>query len=249
MSFPEDTVYINPGKAGYLEINADIMVGSAAKPVKDIYGLAFSLRYPDFFDPEPSANYDDNSFFGFTNHILWLPRDNHERRQFDLGFTRKNGKNTSGYGRIANISLKSGYVIIVDVADRTKNPDIPVVIPISGVKAKDANGKEFALSAPAQLDTLWVKVRQTSAVKKKDVDRFIELSPNPAETAVTLLFNDLKAAYITVSNALGQTCARITVPENAGNTFSLPLINWEKGVYFLQIATDKGIAQKRLVVR
>lgn len=248
IKFPLDTLVIdaqNPPAS--LEIEAELRIGHPTNPVFDLYGLALALRYPDFIDPNPEADYEDNSFFGFTNHILWYPKDVYNQRQLDMGFTRKNGQGANGYGSLAKLTFSTNYIIIVDITGRTSSLTVPVVIPVGGVVAQDAQGNLISLSAPTEMDTLWIKLENVVSTKDRQLNELVRLQPNPAGNYTDLFVGDLQVQRIEVLNMVGQTIQRIQQPAPSF-TYRMPLGNLDDGMYLIRIYTDKGIAEKRLVI-
>ena len=79
----------------------------------------------------------------------------------------------------------------------------------------------------------------------------LTLYPNLAKNYVTVAA-DLKKtmpAAIRVVNLLGQTIAEVTIPANQFVEHKLPLNNLPKGVYVVQLETEKGRQTQRLVVQ
>jgi PKD repeat protein len=246
LEFAQDTLYVDPNNPQPLSIEAKVMLGSPTQPALGIYGLGFALRYPDYVAHDPDTDYDGD-LFGSINHMLWLAEDIHPRRQLDLALTRTNGLAANGYGQIADITFKSDYVIVIDVIGRSENANLPFSVPVKNLKAMDAYGNEMDLSVPASLDTVWIKSLATSAVNEQNLAESIHLYPNPATGAATLLTGDLQVERIEIANALGQILRN--VPPSGSRATRLEIADWQLGVYTLRILTDRGLAEKRLVVK
>ncbi|MBC7775683.1 MAG: T9SS type A sorting domain-containing protein [Phycisphaerae bacterium] len=246
LEFEKDTIVVDPNNPAPVEINAWLRVGSPSQPAYGLYGLAFALRYPEYVYHNPDADYDSD-FFGSTNHLLWLSKDLHERSQLDIGLTRKNGLAVNGYGRIANLTFRTDVIIIIDVIARGENKTIPFVVPIRGLRAIDKNGNKFEISAPVAQDTLWIKTLETTGTQEEILQSKVLLSPNPATDAVELYTSDLHVVSIEVLNSLGQKVREIQ-PSGTRNTH-LEVSDWASGVYTLQIRSEEGVVEKKLVVR
>ena len=244
--FSVDTVYINPNNSTPLEISADVLVGSPGTPVFDLYGLAFALRYPEFVNHDPDVYYDDD-LLGSTNHCLFMSKDNYDRRQLDMGFARKNGQGVNGYGRIAKINFVTDFIIIVDVIDRTSNSVVPLTIPVEGIKAIDDDGNVKELSVPVELDTVWIKLQQTTGTADQTLAQEVTATPNPATDAVTPFTGNLAVERIDAVNALGQTL--YSRQPSGGRTTRLDVSDWQEGLYTLRINTRQGVVEKRLMVK
>lgn len=243
-----DTIFIDPNNPKPLEISADVMVASVAQPVFDLYGLGFAVKYPLFVNQDPEVNYYDNSNFGFSNDILWMPKNNFDRKQLDLGFVRKNGVGKNGYFKLARINFKTDFVIIVDIVYRDAAAPKPFVAGIKGLRAIDSKGVLKMLSLPASLDTIWVKLQQTIGTSEAAVAQLLDVFPNPSLGEATLLAGgDLKIEAVEVLNVLGQKVENLPVSDSKKLIFQTS--GWSKGIYTLRVRTDKGLGEKRLVVK
>lgn len=246
VEFSSDTIYVDPNSSESLEISADVFVGDGAQPALDLYGIAFALKYPDYVNHDPETFYVEE-LFGADYQTLFLHKDNYNRRQLDMGVTRTTtGQSVNGYGRVAKINFTTDFIIIVDVAARAANKTVPFTVPVKGIKAIDANGNVKEFSVPEQQDTVWIKLQQTTKAVDPTLSQQIEIYPNPATDAVLLLSGDLQVEYIDAVNALGQT--PYSVQSSGGRTTHLDVSDWQEGIYTLRILTDKGVAEKRLMV-
>jgi len=241
VSFPMDTIILDTDNPQQLEITADLNLGTPAHPALNIYGLACALRYPEFVDHNLSANYDGACMFGF-NHMLWLPKDNHSRRQLDIGLTRTNGQAVSGYGRIAQLTFRSDFIIIIDVGDRTDQNVIPFRVPINGLIAVDEYGNEKQLTVLQ--DTLWIKLTGTSATHTPNWENAVTVYPNPTENYTMVRCQDQEMSRIEVVNVLGQVCQTLSCN---GSTARVDLKDYPQGIYTFRIYAEKGMVEKRVV--
>ncbi|MEO6758826.1 MAG: PKD domain-containing protein, partial [Saprospiraceae bacterium] len=201
VKFMQDTITVDPNNPVPLEITADILVGSEEAPALGLHGLAFALMYPEYVEHDPAVDYK-NDFFGISNHILWLPKDNYSRRQLDLGFTQKY-ENASGFGRIATVTFRSDIVIIVDIIARETGDIKPFTVPVRGLKAIGADGQVLQFGAGLS-DTVWIKLLPTSGTQEKNLDQRVNIYPNPASSDVRILTGDLELEHLEVVNSLGQ---------------------------------------------
>ncbi len=247
VEFSQDTIYVNPNNPAPLEISANIMVGSQTQPVFDLYGLAFALQYPEHINHDPEVYYIPD-LMGNYNSVLFLSKDNHARRQLDMGLSRNlPGQSVNGYGRIAKINYVTDFIIIIDIIERSENNIAPLTFPIKGLKAVDALGNVKELTVPLVQDTVWIKLLQTSSTGSPDLGKNITIYPNPASDVTTLLTGDLDVEQIEAVNTLGQTL--YTVQPSGGRSTRLDVGDWQKGLYTLRIRTKQGVAEKRLMVK
>jgi PKD repeat protein len=247
VDFAADTLYVNPNNSTPLLISADIYVGSVTQPTLDLYGVAFALRYPDYVNHNPETFYVED-LFGADYQTLFLHKDNYSRRQLDMGVARTTtGQSVDGYGRVAKVTFVADFIIIVDVTARAENNIVPFTIPVKGIKAIDANGNVKEMSVPAQQDTVWIKLQQTTKASDPALSQQIEVYPNPATDEALLLSGDLQVEQIEAVNALGQIL--YTLQPSGDRSTRLDVSDWQGGIYTLRIRTDKGVAEKRLMVK
>ena len=244
VDFEDTIIEVDPNNPVPLEITANVMVGRPNNPALDLHGLAFALKYPEYVEHDPEVDYK-NDFFGISNHILWLPKDNYADRQLDLGFTKKYAS-SSGFGRIATITFRTDFIIIIDVIAREVGDIKPFAVPIRGLRAVDANGQEIQFGTPALQDTLWIKLLQTSGTSENSLDQKISVYPNPATDEVRIMTGDLEVEHLEVVNALGQII--YSAAPTAGRVQRLQVADWEAGLYTLRLQTKQGQAQKKLMV-
>ena len=247
--FPQDTLFVNPNNPEPIEFSAHLMVGSPARPAAGLYGLALALKYPDFIDYAPTGDYFSESFFGAPEDILWMPQAMHNRRQFDLGFSQKGGNGVTGNGKIAKITFRADFIIIIDIADRSASGTIPLTIPIRGLKGVDAQGNKKDLSLSAEQDTLWIKLIQTTGTDASaEVQHAVRVFPNPAQGAVSILTPQFAVEQIELVGPLGQVLRHEPTNPQAG-LHRLDLHGLPPGIYTLRLQTPEGFITKKLALR
>lgn len=247
VKFSADTLVVSPSNPNPLLISADIVVGSAYKPVFNLYGLAFALKYPEYVNHDPEIYYSLNSFFGFPTDILMLPRDNYDRRQFDMGLSRKYGQAVSGYGSIAKISFTTDFIIIIDVIERSGNTLVPFTVPVLGLQAISPDGSLLELQGVVR-DTLWLNLQEITATDAPELERQTLLFPNPASAEAWLSVGSHTIEQINIFDTMGRL---VGSPAPTGrHTSRLNVQGWAKGLYLVQVQTDAGlVVTKRLFVQ
>jgi hypothetical protein len=240
-----DTIKVNPLMPTTLQLKADVLVGSLTEPVHGLYGLAFGLQYPEFVNHNTGAELS-TELFG-NSHYLWLPHDNYSRRQLDIGLVKTNHEGVSGYGKIGEVTFSWEYIIVIDIIGREESKIVPFVVPVTGIRGIDANGYPLALSVPAALDTVWVKMDDfVSPTHSADLSARVALYPNPATDEALLYTGDLRVQSIEAVNLLGQVMHTLAPSDRATQRFSVAA--WQPGLYTLRIRTDQGMVEKRLMV-
>jgi PKD repeat protein len=247
ISFPKDTIVINPNNPVELEIEANLHIGSASQPALGLYGASMALKYPEYTSHNPDFYYSSD-FFGAPIQVLPLTKDIYNRRQFDLGLVRKNGVPVSGYGTMAKMVFRSDFVIVIDIIDRAESKYIPFMVPVRNLRGVDENGLPKYLSEPAQLDTVWLKLEESvTSVGNQALDQKIQVYPNPASEEAAVYTGDLQVQTIEIFNMLGQKIQQVIPSGNLQTRF--PVQGMGPGVYTVRITTDQGIAEKRLSVQ
>lgn len=246
VEFDQDTIEIDANNPTALEITASVMVGSPNAPALGLHGLSFALKYPEYVEHDPEVEYK-NDFFGISNHILWLPKDNFERRQLDLGFTKKYAA-ASGYGRIATVTFRSDFIIIIDIIEREIGDTKAFSVPVRGLKAVDSDGNVLNLGTSALQDTVWIKMLPpTSGTHDQALQQQVRLYPNPATGETRIFTGDLEVEQLKVVNSLGQM-VYAAVP-GSGQVQRLSVAGWTAGLYIVRLQTMQGIVEKKLMVR
>ncbi|MBK7935745.1 MAG: T9SS type A sorting domain-containing protein [Lewinellaceae bacterium] len=114
------------------------------------------------------------------------------------------------------------------------------------MKAIDEEGNVKELSIPAEQDTVWIKLQQTTGATIP-AGQEIAISPNPARESVTLYTGDLQVEMIEGVNTLGQVL--YSQVASGGRSTRLDISAWQEGIYTLRIKSDRGVIEKRLLVK
>jgi PKD domain len=245
VEFADDTLSIS--QSGPVQIQAELVVGQSTQPVFGLYGVAGAMRYPDFVNHNPSFGYDP-ALLGSPNFVVSMNQDFHDQFQLDFGVSRKNGQGANGHGNLATVTFSADYIIIIDIIDRAESKIIPFVVPLEGIKAIDPQGNEILLSAPPELDTLWIKNNLLNSTKGRDLEAFrAEIFPNPTDQSSIVRTQGVSIERVVVRNAMGQTVYETY--QTGGETAALPTAQWPQGHYAVQVATAKGVVERRLQVQ
>ncbi|MBX2891723.1 MAG: PKD domain-containing protein [Saprospiraceae bacterium] len=247
VKFSADTIYVNPNSSSPLEIKADVLVGSSSNPALDLYGLAFALQYPEYVNHDPETFYAED-LLGPSFQTLFFHKDNFNRRQLDLGISRTTaGQGVNGFGRVAKLTFSSDFIIIIDIIERADKGVVPFTVPVKGIRAIDAYGNPRQLAAPLVQDTVWIKLLESTTSTTSNLSEQVQVYPNPASDVALLVTGELKVERIDAINTLGQVLH--SMQPSGERTTRLQVGQWQEGIYTLRIQTDKGVAEKRLMVK
>ncbi|HFA47885.1 MAG TPA: T9SS type A sorting domain-containing protein [Bacteroidetes bacterium] len=242
LDFEWDTILIDDNTPSYIELEAYLMVSTPDLPIGDLSGFALQLDYPEemVLQGGISVDYNDNSFFGNSNQIIWLRKDRFgEGGVLDLGFTQKNNS-VNGFGHVATVN----FIVIGDLIARSGETPA-FTVNIKDAVAVNSDGSLLTLGEAAG-STVYIVDKTTTDTKTQWLNKQIRIYPNPASSQAIIELGDVKGQYIEVFNALGQMA--VEAPLSAGR-FELNTSDWDKGVYLVKIQTDQGTANKRLLVQ
>ncbi len=242
LDFEWDTILIDDNTPETIELEADLMIGTPDLPMDNLRGFALQMDYPEdkVVDGGVEVDYNDNSFFGSSNNIIWLQKDRHgDGGEFDLGFTKKSAA-TTGFGKIATVK----FIVISDVLARDQTAT-PFTVSLKDVVAVNPDGAMLTVGAltPA---TIYVVNKITTSTNNEWLNSQVTIFPNPATEKAIVRIQDLKTEQLEVFNSLGQ---KVQAETGRSDYFELNTAGWERGIYLVKIQTDQGIANKRLVVQ
>lgn len=242
LEFDWDTIVINDNTPAFITLEADLMAGFPDRPFDDLRGFALQMDYPEDYVLEGGGvevDYNDNSFFGSSNDILWMGKDRTQGGVMDVGFTRKSAFG-NGFGKVADVS----FVIIGDVIPRSEYA-VPFDVNINGVVAVNQEGAQLTLDQPIEPATLIILNQTTTNTSVEVLNQEVSVFPNPAGDNLWLSFGELRGEKIEVFNSLGQSIDEQVVDSTP---FQMDVSEYAEGVYLLHVHTDEGVAKKRVVV-
>jgi hypothetical protein len=247
IDFDQDTIYVDPNTlSANIQVTAHLNIGNQALPAENIYGLALYLGYSSdlVYEDSVSVSYDDDSFFGSSDEVYWLPNNQYAEEQLDLGITRIDGNAVDGFGKIGDIT----FIVDADILDgRIDDGDAHFVVSVNGVKMVDSLGNELDINLENTPSTLvFSKVEaETTNTNNVELAQKIQLFPNPATDRVVIKIADLDGEHLEVFNNFGQ----ILLEKSITNSWvELNMEDWNAGIYFVKITTVEGVVSKRFIL-
>ena len=250
LQFDTDTILIDENTPDEITLTAGLMVGSASYPVQDIYSLALYMNYDTTYvipDNGTSIDFPGNSFMGTTGTGELLPFgiDLRMDEQIDLAFTRTDGTDVGGSGRIATLK----FIVDADIIDGRAEPNDPAIfeVPIGGVKVANSAGDERFVSwskKPAKVVFVTSTGNTTATIDLQLTDK-VNLYPNPAHEELIIELDQLNPKQVSLFNLLGE---RVLQQELVNNKSVLSLQGLEGGLYQVEISTTEGTISKRVMV-
>lgn len=248
IEFDQDTIYIDPDTLSTnIEVTAHLKIGNQDLPAENVYGLALYLGYSGdlVYEDSISVNYNENSFFGTSNEVYWLPSNQYAEEQLDLGITRVDGNAVDGFGKIGEVV----YIINSDIIDgRIDDGNAHFIVSVNGVKMVDSLGNDLEINLENTPSTLVFSKTETETTNTNSpaLDQKVQLFPNPASEKISINIADLDGEHLEVFNNFGQ----LLMEKNIHSSLTeLNTKKWDAGIYFVKIKTAEGVVSKRFVVK
>jgi len=246
LEFDVDTIWVNDNSLlSNFEITAQLKVGTADFPADEVYGLALYLGYPNdlVFEDSIFVNYDPNSFFGLEEEVFWIPNNQYDEEQIDIGITRNDGLSSTGFGKVGDITT----IINSDIIDgRIDDGFVLFPMSVNGVKMIDAEGNEMDVnltSSPASV--IFVK-EETTSTNTPELEQKVTLFPNPVDEKLELSLSDLDGEYFQVFDQLGQLLMEKNIQDA---NFEINTKQLNAGIYVVKVKTEEGVVSKRFFKR
>jgi len=175
--FAQDTVYINDTSPETMTLHAVLMLGDNEHPVENLYGVAASLKYDSTVvaDQGVLVNYNHNSFLGGAGTVLPYAQNLKSLGQVDLGFSRLDGQNTSGYGRLALVE----FVIIVDIIGGRSDTESIFEVPVGGIVAVSNDGYPVSFAVDSEPAKVVFLNDSSTSLEDAAQEKQVRVFPNP----------------------------------------------------------------------
>jgi Secretion system C-terminal sorting domain len=203
-----------------------IMLGEAGTQAENVYGLAFSIKYPpSVIEPNSMRLVVTQSWLGAPSTLLNVSKDEFDN-VFHIGLVKTNKLNTTGAGQIATLifKLKAG----------TKGSDLQFGVYNDFL----INNAAQQLPSVGQVTTVKILTETDELIWANQ----ISIYPNPTTDKVFIDAQNIDIQSIMVFDMLGKQIQNVqklalTAP------LSMPTV----GTYFLKIDTNKGVVMKKVV--
>lgn len=232
-----DTAATNTFVQGGDAISLPIVLGTAAIPVEDLYGIAFSVHVDSAFinTQQVSFNFNETSWANHDNDRFSAAKAVSSTR-IDVAWVRTDHNHRSGYGRIG----KFDFIIIDDIVSLQQN----MTITIDSIRAIDRFGNEFAMVG----DTLALTVMPNAVTNQNAAEKnktHITIAPNPSAGQI-FIESQQKMEAIRVYDGFG----RLVHSDRPQNTFrQLYLGHLPKSIYVVEVQTSLGILRRQILLQ
>ena len=229
----------------------DVVIGSASKPVRDVFGLAFALDLnPSVIDSASlSGHFYEDSWFTYGTSSLQLikqPKDG----VIHAGFTRTAGiveDELEGFkppGAYGNGVIGQLVFIVEDELEGFKGQQNFLTRRIStrGIEMEDVDGERFRL--PDTFVDIKVNLNKSHPVPTAEK---LLVYPNPANDVLNLHFNGRNSILgYKIFDYIGNLVSdRENLDAQSTQIITSDLI---PGIYMLQVITTQGVITKKIKI-
>jgi|GEM_PF-955842 len=213
-------------------VHVQLMAGEPDSPVSDLYGLAFVIDYNQEAIQEGSVSlqWSGNWLAPAWPSSLTFSKNPELSGRVEGVVSKTNHTPQSGYGKIADLKM----------AINKNNPSPWLMLSVSEYMAINHSGEIINLSA----EPLIIDQVVTSAGRGADSQNF-SVYPNPSNGVFNVRIDTRKQATVSVINVLGEEVYK-TQLNNHKHIINLK--DAAKGLYFIQIKTDKNTLTKSVIL-
>lgn len=219
-------------------IKVPILLGSGTNQGNDIYGAAFSIIYdPSVVDTSKLSASITGSWLGTNGtDLLSIAKNFGTLGRLDIGLTRIDNTNKSGYGKIGELNLP----IRVDLPGNN-----PIKLFIKTTKIRSINNAETNIALNSGIDSVIVIPKGSPlAINKYSNSSKVSVYPNPTSGLITIELNASDIKSIRLVNILGETESLIN--NNIGNKFTIDTQLLPVGTYYLSIISSQERVVKQV---
>ncbi|MEZ4775245.1 MAG: T9SS type A sorting domain-containing protein [Bacteroidia bacterium] len=226
--FTGDTMHVN------------ILLGTSTEPIDSLYGLAFSIDFDTtLVDPATLKVAFDNSWVGTPGvDMISMWRAYGGGAILEMGLTRIDQTEQTGYGRIASMSI-----IMIDDLGGKRELIETFKMTVSRLEAQRAD--EFPLSLGVRGDSLVVGDTDTKINWLAEGFNW-QAYPNPARNLLKVEMSRPAVGEWILSDVLGNQLLR---KQGYLDRFVWDLEFLPQGLYFLHMKSNSGTDSKKILVR
>lgn len=203
-----------------------ILLGDATATADNVYGVAFSVKYPpSVIEPNSMRLVVNQSWLGAPSALLNVFKDEFDN-VFHIGLVKTNKLNVTGSGQIATLVFK--------LKASTKGSDLQ--FGVYNDFLINNNGQQ--LTSVGRTTSVKVLTETAEPIWANQ----IQVYPNPTTDRVFVETQNMDIKRIMILDIAGKMIQNIE-KASVGYPLSIPTV----GTYFLKIETDKGTVMKKVV--
>lgn len=240
------------GPALWIEFTEDsVMVGDTAIAVvglgvdtlqaQDIHGAALSLLYDVTYVDSGSigVKYDQSWLGNQGQDMLTLHKDLYGAGQVDIGISRNDQINRSGYGEIARLTI----VMVEDLSGKTELAEVFRMF-VTDETLVSANGT-FS-SAEVGMDSIIIYENPDSRISEQTQHNQLTILPQPAKDWIEIHASQTASRNLEIYDLTGR---RMFHQQGSWNRIRLNTQGWPAGLYVLRMQSPLGNQTHRLVIQ
>lgn len=209
-------------------VDIPILLGTPTLQAYNVYGFAFTINYDAAFVQQGTMYIDfANSWIAGAGNYIKIEKNFYNTGKLDVAFSRINQMDVSGDGVIATL-----HFVVGNVTGQMLN--------LSFSKIKVISHYEIELPVNYINGSIFTGIEDNNS----DFDFFI--APNPANGVLRIMSVESGIKMIEVCDALNNVMlVESKVPKE--KSIKIDVGNFAKGVYFVKVFSDKGIAVKKFI--
>jgi hypothetical protein len=221
-------------------VHIDVVLGTAAKPVNAIHGIAFSVEYDTaIVDQGDIVMTYPPSFIGTPGNDTWtMVHDTYIDGIIDGAITRFDQSNSAGFGVIAELEIVmpddvSGKKILIKYDT--------LFLETSDILALDASELELTIGWSNDSLLIW---QESTGIDAPSQTFEVSTYPNPTLGTINVRGDQAIESYRLFTVA-GQEVQSAGV--GGQHNFMIQLEGLASGIYWLQLRGDNGIATRQII--
>lgn len=208
-----------------------IFLGTIAEPINDFYGIAFTLNYDNSVIKENSLQIDfDSSWVDFPQNTISLVEDFWASGFVEVGYSKNNQLDTSGFGPIGSI-----IIIIDDNIQGIQTGNLiekETLFSFSNITALQFNETEIEVCGKESSFTAFEII---SSIDNAGEHNF-KIYPNPTKSIINIENTESDIQQLVIYNAQGQIVWQKL--QHNKNEISIDASFLNEGVYFVEITNQ-----------
>ncbi|MBI2269997.1 MAG: T9SS type A sorting domain-containing protein [Bacteroidetes bacterium] len=215
-------------------VNVPISLGSNTNQANGVYGLAFSITYdPKIVDTTKLSLSLNGSWLGTNGtDLIYITKNFGSMGRLDVGITRIDHTNISGFGKIGDLSITMKDDISLKAASK-----IYKTLTLDAVQIKAISNDETLIPLNVVSSSVVVENADPMSINKYKADAAVRIYPNPASGLINLELNNADVKELKLVNIIGETVWSQT---NAiGNKVVIDAQTLPAGTYYLSVTTSQ----------
>ena len=203
--------------------------------VKDLYGLAFSIEYPNRLVAGDGvfADFSECWVSEDPSDLITLQKNLNSSGRLDLGVVRTDHLPVTGSGRIALIRMPVS-------ADPLAEDFYQVLdLQLSHIEGINPLGENILLEKAKESVIIG-----PMPIKKEDSP--LRILPNP--TTDNLIIESESAKLLSIELLDREQMSLLKMEANYPDKANIEMVSYPKGIYYLSILTDKGLFRQRIIL-